>query len=62
MLCVMQMGVGGNDLLGGYLWFDFLKLVQQRGDMPWRGTDVDVVEAEVEEIVVGKILARIVNQ
>lgn len=62
MLGIMQMGVCGLDLLRGYPWVDAMKLVQQRGDMPWLAADADVVEAEVEDDVVGEILARLVNQ
>lgn len=62
MLGIMQMGVGGLDLLRGYPWLDAMKLVQQRGDTPWLAFDVDVVKAEVENDVVGEILARLVTQ
>lgn len=55
------MVVGGSDLLRGYPWFDAMELVQQRGDTAWVGADVDVVETEVEDDVVGEILARLVN-
>ena len=39
-----------------------MKLVQQRGDLPCLGADVDVVKAQAEEYVVGEILASFVDQ
>ena len=62
MLCVVQVVVGGLDLLRGYPRSDTMKLVQQRGDMPCLGAGVDVIEAQAEEYVVGEILARFVDQ
>ena len=62
MLCVVQVVVGGLDLLRGYPRSDTMKLVQQRGDMPCLRADVDVIEAQAEEYVVGEILARFVDQ
>ena len=62
MLCVVQVVVGGLDLLRGYPRSDIMKLVQQRGDTPCLGADVDVIEAQAEEYVVGEILARFVDQ
>ena len=61
MLCLMQTCLGGFDLFCGYLWLDFVELVQQRGDFPCLDADVNVVEAEAEEIVVGETLAPFVN-
>lgn len=58
----MQMEVCGFDLLRRYLWFELVKLIQQRGDLPCFRADVDVVEAEAEEKVVGEVLARFVGQ
>ncbi len=61
MFRVVQVEVGGFDLFGGYPRFDLVKLVQERGDLPCLGADVDVVEAEAEEDVAGEILARFVD-
>ena len=61
MLRVVQMVVGGFDLLRSYLRSYIMKLVQQRRDMPCLGADVDVVKAEAEEYVVGEILASFVD-
>ena len=37
-------------------------MIQQRGDFPCLGADVDVVKAEAEESVARKILAPFINQ
>ena len=62
MLCIMQIDVGRFDLLRGYPWFDFVKMIQQRSDFPCLGADVDVVKAEAEDSVARKILAPFINQ
>ena len=62
MLCVVQVVVGGFDFLRGYPRLDIMKLVQQRGDMPCLGANVDVVEAQAEEYIVGEIIASFVDQ
>ena len=62
MLCVVQVVVGGFDLLRGYPRLDIMKLVQQRGDIPCLGADVDVVEAQAEEFLVGEVHAWFVDQ
>lgn len=62
MLGIMQMKIGGFDLLRGYPRFELVVLIKQRGDLPCIGADVDVVEAEAEENVVRQILARFVTQ
>ena len=62
MLCVVQMVVGRFDLLRGYTRLDIMNLVQQRSDMPCLGADIDVVETQAEEYVVGEILAWFVGK
>lgn len=61
MLCVVQMIVSGFDLLRGYPRLDIMKLIEQRGDMPCLGANVDVVETQAEQYVVGEILASPVD-
>lgn len=62
MLCVVQVVIGGFNLLGGYPRSYIMKLVEQRRDMPCLGADVDVVDAQAEEYVVGEVLASFVDQ
>ena len=57
---VVQVKVGGRDLLAGDTGFDPVELVEQGGDLPGLGADVDVVEAEAEEDGVGKVGAPLV--
>lgn len=62
MLRIVQMEVGGFDLLRSYPRFERVELIQQRGDFPCLWADVNVVETETEEKIVGEIHARFVNQ
>ena len=62
MLYVMQMEVGGFDLLRRDPRIKLVNLVQQGGDFPCIGIDIDIVDAESEENFVGKVHARFVDQ
>ena len=62
ILFVVQVVVGGFDLLSGYARLNIMKLVQQRGDLPCLGGDIDVVEAQAEFYFVRKIFAWFVDQ
>ena len=62
MLCIMQVEIGGFDLLRSDPWFELVKLSQQGGDLPCLRADEDVVEAEAEEHGVGEVLPGFIDQ
>lgn len=62
MLSVVQVEVGRFDLLRRYPLREPVELVQQRGDFPCLGADVDVVKTEAEEGVWGQVHAGFVDQ
>ncbi len=62
MLLIVHPEVRGFDLLRSYRRARLVKLIQQRGYLPCLGGDVDVVETEAKEDLVGEFLEGFVNQ
>ena len=60
MLRMVQMEIGGSDLLRCYPWLDLVKLIQQRGDLPCLRANVDLIETKAEEDVAREIPAWLV--
>ena len=62
MPLIVHPEVRGFDLLRSYRRAKLVELIQQRGYLPCLGGDVDVVETEAKENLVGESLAGFVNQ